>query len=217
SDTMIVLWSAHALASTWVEMEMTYAHTLRKKIIPVLIDDTSPQTHMIVNSRQVIDAQQTDLQSVISQIEESIERDNRRPITTRAEPAQIDTPPPAHTPARPNLRLIAGVVVVLLAVSIGLVLAITGGPSQSAITPPAITATTHLTPGTPAAELPANALDQPASLELLNAWRAANRLPVLIENPVLQTIAEQHVSYLRSLPLPELESINLFRNADGQD
>jgi hypothetical protein len=218
SDTMIVLWSAHALASTWVEMEMTYAHTLRKKIIPVLIDDTSPQTHMIVNSRQVIDARQTGLQSVISQIEESIERDNRRPITTRAEPVQIDTPPPARTPTRPNLRLIAGVVVMLLVVSAGLVLAITSGnPSQLAITPPAITATTHLTPSTPASELPANALDQPASLELLNTWRAANNLPVLIENPALQTVAEQHVSYLRSLPLSELESINLFRNADGQD
>ncbi len=69
SEAMIVLWSAGALASAWVEMEMTYAHTLKKKIIPLQIDQTSPQEHMIVNARQVIDARGKSCKIIVDLIE----------------------------------------------------------------------------------------------------------------------------------------------------
>jgi hypothetical protein len=219
ADSMVVLWSAGALASTWVEMEMTYAHTLRKKIIPVRIDDTSPQEHMIINARQVIDARGADDETVIARIEDSIGRPhNPRPITTRTLP--VDSPPTvpvapvaASTPKPPrnNRLFLGGFAVLAVAVAAMLAVRAMNPPFVITPTPPDVTATI------PLPTLPPGTLEQPATLELLNAWRVANGLPVLSDHPALQAVAEQHASYLRSLPLPELESANIFRNADGQD
>ncbi len=214
SETMVVLWSANALKSTWVEMEMTYAHTLKKKIIPVRIDDTAPQEHMIINARQVIDGREATAEQVVTQIEESIASDNRRPITTHMAP--IETPPPMPAPPVPpaprrSWRWLAGGLVALLVVAAAVVLAFNGMNAA----PPSTAAPTLTSPPLPT--LAPNALTQPATLDLLNAWRASSGLPSLNSHPALQAVAEQHLSYLRSLPLPELESTNMFRNADGQD
>lgn len=221
SEAMIVLWSAGALASAWVEMEMTYAHTLKKKIIPVQIDATSPQEHMIVNARQVIDGRHKDRQEVVNQIEESIRRDNRRPITTHTPPVESERAPqgPAKVSRLKPRWLIAGAAVVLIGI-VGLTIALSGPGSivvTETVSPQTTAAPTNTTVVTPAVTLPPNALDQPASLDLLNVWRASSGMPALAVNPALQAIADEHVSYLRSLPLPELESTNMFRNADGQD
>ncbi len=223
ADSMVVLWSANALASTWVEMEMTYAHTLRKKIIPVRIDDTSPQEHMIINARQVIDARGTNDDAVVARIEDSIgQAHNPRPITTRTLP--VESPPtvpvatvaPAVEPAPSppgNKRLFMGGFAVLVVVVIAVLASQSFNPPQIVTpTPPEINVTTDLS-----ATLPAAVLDQAAALELLNIWRASNGLSPLAQNAALQAVAEQHTSYLRSLPLTELESTNLFRSADGQD
>jgi hypothetical protein len=228
ADSMVVLWSASALASTWVEMEMTYAHTLRKKIIPVRIDDTSPQEHMIINARQVIDARGVEDSDVIARIEDSIGRPhNPRPITTRTLPVEsaptvpvatvapaASAPPPK--PARDHRLFIGGFAVLVVAVIMVL--------AAQALNPPIVTPTPGVTattgpdnPATPLPTLPPGALDQAATLELLNDWRASSGLPLLAEHEALQAVAEQHASYLRSLPLPELESANIFRNAEGQD
>jgi hypothetical protein len=221
ADSMVVLWSSSALASTWVEMEMTYAHTLRKKIIPVRIDDTSPQEHMIVNARQVIDARGIEGNTVVNRIEDSIgQAHNPRPITTRTMPVDslptVPVTPVAEAkpkPVRDNRLFMGGLAVLVIAVVAVLA-------SQAFNPPPIITPTPVITPttiNTALPTLPPGALDQAATLELLNTWRAANGLNPLAENAALQTVAEQHASYLRSLPLPELESANLFRSADGQD
>jgi hypothetical protein len=223
ADSMVVLWSASALASTWVEMEMTYAHTLRKKIIPVRIDDTSPQEHMIINARQVIDARGADDETVIERIEDSIGKaHNPRPITTRTVPVEqpptvLVTPVTETTPNPPrDKRMILGGAAVLVVVVVVVLAAQALNPLPQVITrtPPEITATINTTP---LATLPPGTLDQAATLELLNTWRVSNGLTPLVDHAALQTVAEQHTSYLRSLPLPELESANLFRNADGQD
>ena len=221
ADSMVVLWSASALASTWVEMEMTYAHTLRKKIIPVRIDDTSPQEHMIINARQVIDARGAEDGMVIKRIEDSIgQAHNPRPITTRTMPVEslptVPVEPVTETAPktpRDNRLFLGGLAVLVVAVIAVLA-------SQFINPPPIITPTPVITPTMNNAALPtlpSGTLDQAATLELLNTWRAASGLTPLVDNAALQTVAEQHASYLRSLPLPELESANLFRNADGQD
>jgi hypothetical protein len=215
SDAMIVLWSANALRSTWVEMEMTYAHTLKKKIIPVLIDDTSPQEHMIINARQVIDARGAAAEIIVNQIEESIAGDNRRPITTRSAPVAADVSVSGQ-PDRPRRTLARALAsgLALLLVGGALALALARGDADLTVTP---TLAETALPTVPLATLAPEMLAQPVTLELLNAWRGSRGLPALNVHPALQTAAEQHVSYLRSLPLPELESTNVFRSAEGQD
>ena len=223
ADAMVVLWSRSALASTWVEMEMTYAHTLKKQIIPVRIDDTSPQEHMIINARQVIDARQAESEAVVGRIEDAVGRANPRPITTGIPIVETKHPEPS-APSPPakgsrNVRLIVGGLIAAAAI-IFVGIAILNSVSPRTITPtpiPPVAATRSPTPATPLPTLPPGALTQPATLDLLNSWRASQSMTALTVNPALQGIAEAHVSYLRSLPLPELESTNIFRDADGQD
>jgi hypothetical protein len=40
AETLVVLWSANALQSEWVQDEIAFARSRRKHIIPVRIDDT---------------------------------------------------------------------------------------------------------------------------------------------------------------------------------
>lgn len=219
SDTMVVLWSASALASSWVEMEMTYAHTLRKKIIPVQIDNTSPQEHMIINARQVIDGRDVDCDTVVVQIQDSINRDhNPHPITTgvplvspKIEPT---TPIPVTAPLaqQPTRRWPVILAAAALLVAAALLLALTQQGEPPALNPTPTSAPTPVLP-----TLSPGLLSQPATLANINQWRASSNLSPLNQHAALQGIAEQHLSYLRSLPLSELESTNIFRNADGQD
>ncbi len=57
ADAIIVLWSADAARSEWVDKEILYAENLGKLIIPVSIDGTLPTDNMILSARQVIRAQ----------------------------------------------------------------------------------------------------------------------------------------------------------------
>ncbi len=118
-----------------------------------------------------------------------------------------------------NPRLLIAGAAVMLLVAVGLSIALSGtGPVVVTETPsPQIGPTATDPIVAPAVTLPPNALEQPASLDLLNVWRTNNGMSALTVHAALQSIADEHVSYLRSLPLPELESTNMFRNADGQD
>ncbi|MBZ0303593.1 MAG: TIR domain-containing protein [Anaerolineae bacterium] len=217
ADVMLVLWSAHALASTWVGREITFAEGLNKKIIPVQIDATSPRENIIINALQGIDARYLPFETVINKIEQGFGDGS----------AEIDTPLDAtlrkRAAARPGRdpRLIGGGIVILLLAIGGLMVASRGSGSGQLVTltPQSTLPPTAATPArlTVVPTFPADELDQPATLDRLNAWRAASGLTPLAENAALQAVAEQHISYLRSLPLPELESTNVFRNADGQD
>jgi hypothetical protein len=197
SDTMIVMWSAHALTSNWVRLELTYAHTLKKRIIPVQIDDTPTTEDMIVNSRQTIDGRARVVAHVVNDIEVALD--------------DVAVGPPAGPAAVVHQRPVRWVVIgamVLLVAAVLITLALVNQPAVT-VTP---TVTTPLPAGTPDASL-----RQPLTLDLLNEWRARQGLAALAVNPALEEAATQHVSYLRSLPLAELERTNLFRNAEGRD
>jgi hypothetical protein len=209
SDTMVVIWSANALASVWVQTELQYAHALGKKIIPVRIDDTSPLEHMIVNSRQMVDARQHPLKDVVQEIQTAIEAAEQPGVSHH------QVPLPKRDDRFP-VKWIAGGVVALLALAVLLSLAITNlmNPPVTITVPPATIQTVNTAP---TASTSTFDLNQPATIESLNNWRASEGLPALTSNEALQQVAQDHVSYLRSLPLSELEQTNLFRNADGQD
>ena len=205
SQAMIVLWSANALQSDWVGREITFGETLDKKIIPIQIDETLPQENIIINALQTIDARQREFDVVAAMIEQSI---SGRPILASASSVT------RHGVSLPRQMIVVGGLLLVVIAAV-LLASATNVLTTVEPTPTAVPETATATP--PAPTLTAETLDQAATLALLNDWRLANGLAALDANPLLGTVAEQHASYLRSLPLQELEGTNVFRNADGQD
>jgi hypothetical protein len=167
---------------------------------------------MIVNARQMVDARKHNVKEVVDEIQASIESDHQGSSTYH----QVPLPAQKERDRFP-VRWVAGGIVILLVLAVLLSLAI-----MNVVNPPA-TATISAAPtdvATTAPTLESIApidLNQPVTIELLNAWRASEGSEALVENELLQQVAMDHVSYLRSLPLSELEQTNLFRNVDGQD
>ncbi len=212
ADTMVVIWSANALASTWVQTELQFAHALGKKIIPVGIDDTSSLEHIIVNALQMIDARQHDIQQVIEEIQTAIESDHQPGSNYH----QVPLPTPTKSGRFPMRWIVMGGVALL-----ALTLVLSGPLTDLLNATPTIlqpTATISVSPSSvPTVIVTPVDHDAPATVALLNTWRNNQGLPPLLANDQLQQVAVSHLSYLRSLPLSELEQTNIFRTADGQD
>ena len=215
ADTMVVIWSANALASTWVQTELQYAHALGKKIIPVRIDDTSALEHMIVNARQMVDARNHNLNDVMDAIQASIESEHQPGSAYH----QVDLPATKDKNAGLPLKWIAGGAIVLLALALVLSLAVSTSFNSTVTNtraPITVTGQITITPQ-PALTLAPDALAVAANTDSLNGWRVEQGFAPLTLNLALQQVAMDHVSYLRSLPLAELEQTNVFRTADGRD
>lgn len=211
SEAMVVMWSHHGQASKWVRREVELADSLDKTIIPLQVDHISSAPDIIINSRQIIDARNLSLEHVLDEIEGAFDSDNNltepRPLYHR-QPVQRDR----------RWMVGAGIAAALvIVVALALALPALVNP-QVTITDTPATAPSESPPVTPdTATTAPELLAGPVTLETLNQWRTGQNLAPLQANPALVTVAEDHERYLRTLPLSELESTNIFRNAEGQD
>jgi hypothetical protein len=122
------------------------------------------------------------------------------------------------TPARTGRwyiwALLAAVLLIAAAVVVpGLVLGDT----------PTVTPLTPTISPSPASVITAPPTIDPGMMQLaltvdnLNNWRASEGLPTLDTHTALTQAADEHVRYLRSLTISELESTNVYRNVEGHD
>lgn len=203
ADTLIVLWSANALHSEWVQDEITFARSKRKLIIPLRIDNTDPSNHIIINALHLVDLRDGDIQRAVERVNAAIEA----PI--RPGTFSSDSYP---RPLRRVSWLIGGAAIFVLGVLI-LPTLTQPNPAEEPIASatPAIPTPDQNAAATPFVE------SLPASLDTLNAWRQSASYSPLITNSTLQEVADIHLGYLRSLSLSELDQANTYRDADGHD
>lgn len=204
ADTMIVVWSANALQSRWVRDELTFAHSRGKQIIPIQIDDTDGSEHIIINALQMVYTSGFEFEEVMEQVEQAlsygpIEREN--PTRPR--------PPRSPSPDRRRWIVMTGVLVIAFVVLIGVM------PLLQPANDPPITVT--LTPPIiiPSSSPPTQPITvAPISLDAMNLWRQENGYTPLVPDPILTTLADRHVSDLRSRPLSE--PYNEYRDLQGR-
>jgi hypothetical protein len=60
-------------------------------------------------------------------------------------------------------------------------------------------------------------LTSPATIEVLNTWRQTQGYEPLRENPILDDVASNQMTYLSALPLSDLDVTNLYLNENGRD
>ena len=210
SEAMVVMWSHNAQNSKWVRREVELADSLDKVIIPLQIDNISPAPDIIINSRQIIDARNLTIEQILKEIESAFETNGNG-----SEPRPLYHRQPAATQPR-RWVFGAGALVVLAIVLAGaFILPDLVAPQVTS------TATSQITLTSPPAVTPAtltpDLLSRPVTLETLNQWRTGQNMPPLEPDDALMNVAEDHERYLRGLPLSELESTNIFRNAEGRD
>lgn len=205
ADTLVVLWSANALNSEWVQDEIAFARSNHKQIIPLRLDNTDPSTHIIINSLQLIDLRDGNVERAVERLNAALSYD--WPIRYRSE-----------LTSRPK-RWPIFLAVALLAVALLMAPSVIRSISQRIVPTPTAPAT-HTSPPIdidPTATITMQAQPQAASIDTLNAWRQVNGYAPLVVNQILQDVAEVHLLYLRSLSLTELEQTNRYRDADGHD
>jgi hypothetical protein len=211
ADTMVVVWSANAVASRWVLDELTFAHATGKQIIPLQIDDTDPSRNIIINARQVIDAR--------GQLELALRR-----LEIALTQGYVPANPPDDTLSRAAARrarasrpMLIVTSLVLLALVVVALIAFARPDDEP------LTVTTLTVPGSPPATTQSATQTAPAAsptpdrfgLETLNQWRADHQMEPLANNATLGLIADRHMRDLRSRPL--FESWNEYRDAEGRD
>jgi hypothetical protein len=208
ANTLIVLWSAHALHSEWVQDEITFARSKRKLIIPLRIDNTDPSNHIIINALQLVDLRDGNVQRAVQHINAAIESPIR--------PGSVSSDSyPRYSPLRRYTWLVGAVLIIALSILI-LPSIMQPDPLQEPIASATPSTSITASPQAQITPLPTTSA-QPATVETLNAWRQSRGYASLHQNPTLQEIANVHLGYLRSLSLTELEQTNLYRNADGYD
>ena len=72
SSAVIALISNNWIKSNWAAYEYGAAYALRKKIIPVVIDDISNDIPIDINRFLSVDAKNEDLETVAHQVEEAL-------------------------------------------------------------------------------------------------------------------------------------------------
>lgn len=208
ADTLIVLWSANALDSEWVQDEIALARSKRKLIIPLRIDNTDPSNHIIINTRQLVDLRDGDVERAIARVNAAIEAPTR-PGMMSADNSSSYSRWPLSVRRFGWFVAVLAVVLLLLIIVPNLTQQPLDEPLASPTAPAAITPSAPPDQTQPAAEL--------VTLTTLNAWRQSNGYTPLVENALLQEAAGLHLGYLRSLSLSELDQTNQYRDADGHD
>jgi uncharacterized protein YkwD len=124
------------------------------------------------------------------------------------------SPARSTTPRRLSPVWLAGVGVLLVIVALLIVPRLV---THQILTTPTLTMPLSPLPETPVVSLTPDWSLQLATVETLNAWRAANGYPALTINPLLTEIANRHKSFLSSLSLSEFDALdNPYRDAEGR-
>ncbi|MBZ0295121.1 MAG: TIR domain-containing protein [Anaerolineae bacterium] len=200
ADTMIVIWSANALQSRWVRDELTFAHSRGKQIIPVQIDGTDGSEHIIINALQMVNATDAEFEHVVEAIEQAL---------VYGEIA-VDHPTLRRTSRTGRWRWVGlvGVLAAVLVVLLGIL------PLLRSANNPPVTVTLSPSMIMPSSTPPTQTVVAPITLDAINAWRQENGYAPLTSDPILSTIADRHVSDLRSRPLSE--PYNEYRDLEGR-
>ncbi len=216
SDSVVVVWSIHALDSRWVKAEINFAHAHNKQIIPLQIDETDGSEHIIINSLQVINARTAPLGTVLRKI--GIALMSNPEVTLKIPAVESGTPTEAMSAPRAQPMKQRSRTVVMLGVVIVLVVLVGMLPllRPSELEPLATTLT--VAGSVTAATDPAGTLSptpERITVDALNQWRQTNNLPPLTPNNALNALADSHMRDLRSRPL--LDDYDEYVDEAGQD
>lgn len=91
------------------------------------------------------------------------------------------------------------------------------GNDPVSTTTPNTPVTVPSTAFTPETNVTLEASTTAATLENLNTWREQNDFAALRSNSTLAGVADEQMRFLSTLPLPDLDTTNLYVNADGRD
>lgn len=125
----------------------------------------------------------------------------RRPESIALAPTRPRSKPPRSAPLLLNGAVAVAVVLMVLVIGLIAATVLQDGP---------------ITAGTSTATPAPVDLEQPASLEALNAWRAAEGYPPLVENAVLMAVAADHLNDLRPRTREEIDQGSPFFNSEGR-
>lgn len=234
ADAFILLWSTHSADSDWVRDELLIAKNEHKPIIPVSLDGTLPNNHLILVGKQIIPFDSRNIRNTVKAI-------------TQALPGTPPTPIPASLPRTrgiPPWIVLAGLAVLVLVIGAiwgiasltwptltptptitpqALATAVSETPAlASGITPTPIQATPEIPTATPQ-EFPSETPrtippgDEPASLEGLNRWRENNGYPALTTSDTLQSMAAHQHSNISTRPLTQIGDVELDNEGQSID
>lgn len=229
-DAFIIVMSPASDASRWVQREIAVADSAGKPIFPMLLEGTirTPNWSIFlrtqyedVRERQLPDADFYD------KLAEHTPRSAERGVDVTApgsgdlaaleqntvvQPHLANPPAPDNDDERPRIsRSVAGAGVFGALVVVVILFAVFANPFPGDL-PPEATNGASLTLSPSKETTPQQKAIN--DIAILNTWRVSNDYTELTPDDTLQDVARRHVTYLRNLPLSELD--NLFRAEDGR-
>lgn len=235
---IIVIMTPASDRSRWVQREITIADQRHKPIFPLLLDggmDTPNWSIFVRTQFQDVRGGTMPSQTFFDDLQAYVPRrpgaggtdvtqtGHLTPIAMEDADFQAQIANPPHdidemrTDPPAQKRFVVGAalagVIILSAVVFFVMRPNANGIESTPTLDVSVTFTAVNTTPVPIADL----LNEQATLDLLNTWRAQQGYPALRENPVLTGVAESHMAFLANLTLDELDSQLLNFDADGRD